>query len=722
MYAKIESERLLFVRLNQKKLRVDEYIHLKDAITSDGKADNIGQLVIFPSTFTGSPRHMHEYRQDSMTYVRNYGRPDLFVTFTCNRNWEEIKEELMDGQEPADRHDLLARLFKLKLTMLMNIITKTHVFGPTRCWMYSIEWQKRGLPDAHILIWLKEKIKPDQIDSVISAELPDPEQDPRLFEIIVKTMIHGPCGDHNQNSRCMEEPPNSKIKKCTKRYPKQFVQETETGDDGYPTYRRRSPDDGGAKTKIKIKINNVVQEMEIDNRWVVPYCPLLSRLFQAHINVEYCNSVKSIKYICKYVNKGSDQAVFGLEKDKTVDEIKHYQLGRYISSNEAVWRILSFPIHERYPTVVHLAVHLENGQCVYFTEDNVHERVNEPPRTKLTAFFLLCQKDDFAKRLLYCDVPKYYTWDSSGKVFKRRIQGTAVVGYPDVRESDALSRVYTVHPNNFECFSLRLLLHTVRGPTSFEALRTVNDRVCGTFREACLLHRLLEDDKQWDATMSEAAVAQSPARLRNLFALILAVCGPSNPAQLWESYKESLTEDILRNARRRNPGMNLNYTPDMFNEALIILENKVLAMGGKEFKELALYLEGMTFLVRTDHKSLEYLSTQKNLSRRMVRWMEYLQHFNFTIEYKPGKNNVVADALSGLYSTQLIVNNENKYLDWPLLILDYLQRREFDNDVLSDIQQLINEQLELFDYDEASETLYRKINEELVVPFVPCIA
>ncbi|CAF4172498.1 unnamed protein product, partial [Rotaria sordida] len=126
------------------------------------------------------------------------------------------------------------------------------------------------------------------------------------------------------------------------------------------------------------------------------------------------------------------------------------------------------------------------------------------------------------------------------------------------------------------------------GPTSFEALRTVNGQICATFREACQLHGLLEDDQQWDATMSEAAAAQSPARLRNLFALILAVCGPSNPKQLWESYKESLTEDILRNARRQNPGINLDYTPDMFNQALIIIENKVLEMGGKELEKLEL--------------------------------------------------------------------------------------------------------------------------------------
>jgi hypothetical protein len=82
---------------------------------------------------------MHEYTQDAMTYVRHDGRPDLFITFTYNPKWEEFQEELMPGQTHSDRHDLLARVFKQKRIKLMNIITKNHVFGSARCWMYSIE-------------------------------------------------------------------------------------------------------------------------------------------------------------------------------------------------------------------------------------------------------------------------------------------------------------------------------------------------------------------------------------------------------------------------------------------------------------------------------------------------------------------------------------------------------------------------------------------------------
>lgn len=87
--------------------------------------------------------------------------------------------------------------------------------------------------------------------------------------------------------------------KCSKRYPRQLIPETITGNDGYPQYRRRSPYNSGRS--ITLKVRNI--DIEIDNRWVVPYSPLLSKIYKAHINVEYCNSVKSIKYICKYVNK-----------------------------------------------------------------------------------------------------------------------------------------------------------------------------------------------------------------------------------------------------------------------------------------------------------------------------------------------------------------------------------------------------------------------------------
>jgi len=137
MYAKIESERLRFIRFNQTKLRSEEYIHLRDAINGniDGEINisNIGNAFILPSSYIGSPRHMQEYIQDAMTYVRHYGRPDLFITFTCNPKWEEVKTLLLPGQQPIHRHDITARVFKQKLKSLINIVVKYSIFGSTRC-------------------------------------------------------------------------------------------------------------------------------------------------------------------------------------------------------------------------------------------------------------------------------------------------------------------------------------------------------------------------------------------------------------------------------------------------------------------------------------------------------------------------------------------------------------------------------------------------------------
>lgn len=148
MYAKIEPKQLLFIRLNQTKLRSEEYIHLRDAIANDGNVNpnDLGKMVILSATFTGSPRHMHEYAQDAINYVPTHGCPDLFITFPCNPTWDEITELLLPGQLSSDRHDIVVRVFKQKLKSLMDLIVKHRIFGETRCWMYSLNSRKEAYP------------------------------------------------------------------------------------------------------------------------------------------------------------------------------------------------------------------------------------------------------------------------------------------------------------------------------------------------------------------------------------------------------------------------------------------------------------------------------------------------------------------------------------------------------------------------------------------------
>lgn len=122
---------------------------------------------------------------------------------------------------------------------------------------------------------------------------------------------------------------------------------------------------------------------------------------------------------------------------------------------------------------------MENGQRVYFSEDDLKDRLENPKKTTLMAFFDLCKEDEFAKTLLYRQVPSYYVF--ANQAFRRRKQGQPVDDWGGVKKDHTLGRMYTIHPNNEECFYLRLLLNVVRGPNSFIALRTLNGVTYDTY-------------------------------------------------------------------------------------------------------------------------------------------------------------------------------------------------------------------------------------------------
>ena len=80
----------------------------------------------------------------------------------------------------------------------------------------------------------------DDIDRLVSAQIPDPELYPELHSTIAKHMMHGPCGDPNPDSPCMEAKPdgNPGEQHCGKKYPREFLAATDMSGDGYPRYAR----------------------------------------------------------------------------------------------------------------------------------------------------------------------------------------------------------------------------------------------------------------------------------------------------------------------------------------------------------------------------------------------------------------------------------------------------------------------------------------------------
>ncbi|VDP42082.1 unnamed protein product [Heligmosomoides polygyrus] len=120
-WLKIEMNRLNFIRRNQKELRLETCRSLQDYMIGDeNDSGPQGRRIVLAASFAGGPRFMVSQYQDAMTIVSKYGKPDIFLTFTCNPNWKEIQNNLEHGQCAADRPDLVARVFNLKVKALCN--------------------------------------------------------------------------------------------------------------------------------------------------------------------------------------------------------------------------------------------------------------------------------------------------------------------------------------------------------------------------------------------------------------------------------------------------------------------------------------------------------------------------------------------------------------------------------------------------------------------------
>merc|ERR1712082_37663 len=272
-----ENQRLNFQRQNQRTLRADTYRNLQEAVAErqqqapadslyNNEQENAVGRVILASSFQGSPQWFNYKFQNAMAIVRYRHKPELFITVTCNPKWPEITVYLSPGQTPQDRSDLVARVFKLKKDQLMRDLTKGSIFGTTVAFLWVVEFQKHGLPHAHIFIILADEDRPktpEQIDQIVSAELPPNPSEPGiseeekarrqpLWDVVLTNMLHGPCGAQNPRCPCMENGV------CTKKFPKPFREQTLLDEaTSHPTYQRRSAQLGGLTVEKDAKtINN----------------------------------------------------------------------------------------------------------------------------------------------------------------------------------------------------------------------------------------------------------------------------------------------------------------------------------------------------------------------------------------------------------------------------------------------------------------------------------
>ena len=558
---------------------------------------------------------MKKKYQDALAIMRAFqSKPDIFLTITANADWPEITREVQKcpGLENKDRDGIIARVFQGKLKELLDDILNKHVLGVIVAHVYVIEFQKRGLPHAHMLLILHPECKLDNpalYDQLITAEIPDPQRYPLAHELFAKFQMHGPCQYYGN---CLNH--NGY---CTKYFPKQFEEKTINSNDGYARYRRRAPGKGGFECKTQHSGDDWV-----DNRYAIPTNLGLLLKYRCHINIEYCATIQSIKYVYKYIYKGSDKAYIALQKAKKqqqnnrneqkteyVRECDDFIECSYFGAAEAHWKINKFKMGNQKPKVKALPVHLQAEQPIHFPETGVYpEHIEDENNyvTPLTAYFDNNLKEindplppsklgkfhdgtirPAGPELMYHEMPQFYEWKKND--WHRRTPHAN-------RLQPTISRIHYVNYKQSERYYLRLLLLKRPGATKFSDLRKMDmrneiEKPMATYKEACEKLGFLDDDTEFHQCMDEATdIVGTPYNLRQLFATILNNNHLVSPKKLWNKFKEAMTLDIKyeyyrfkknqTETQNQNIPMNMRYydkedekfTQHMFNEALFRIE------------------------------------------------------------------------------------------------------------------------------------------------------
>jgi hypothetical protein len=96
----------------------------------------------------------------------------------------------------------------------------------------------------------------------------------------------------------------------------------------------------------------------------------------------------------------------------------------------------------------------------------------------------------------------------------------------------------------------------------------------------------------------EATPSESYSKLRELFAIIIVFCQPSEPQSLWEQFRNDFCEDILHTERTRLNDLQFTFPDEIFNRGLIEIEDKVVCLSEKYLTEF-----GMNSPVRNENAS-----------------------------------------------------------------------------------------------------------------------
>jgi hypothetical protein len=280
--AKIEDNDLRFQEYNQQALRADKYASIT-AASLDGYTGTLGRHFSKPQvlnkSFRNSPAQKRSKCKDFMAAFKHHGGVDAFITMTANPNWPEVQGALQAGMDAKDRQDIVCRVFKLKLEILKNQL-ENGILGPKAHIGGVVEFQKRGLPHAHIAVAFDTDSKlmaGREVDLLVCAEIPDPAIHPILHASVLRHHVHTCKCAPGEPGSCMENG------RCKKNFPFELRNDTVLVDCSYPLYRRRN------LHPTQITRNGRI--INVSDGMIVPYNPVLLLMLDCHCNIQACSQV-----------------------------------------------------------------------------------------------------------------------------------------------------------------------------------------------------------------------------------------------------------------------------------------------------------------------------------------------------------------------------------------------------------------------------------------------
>jgi hypothetical protein len=503
--------------------------------------------IILPAgTWERGNRAKQQLLNDSLSINARLGCPDYFITMTANPKWPEVVKNIGVGKRPATRNEVIHRVFNIKKTELVQMLYEKAYLGDALAIVCIVEYQRRGLPHMHCLLWVHEKNKPrtaEVLDQTVCAELPDPETQPLLYDLVSRYMMHMKC-DKIKRARCRHTVGN--ITKCRMGYPRSLSNFSSV--DGNQAYSQpKRPDNGrfcainpDKRIKWEGKGHRIEDHWDYkNNQYVVPYNPKLLCAMQAHINVEPVGSPNVIQYLTKYLFKSEDRATVSVSKTSPEDnnkkngkkkveafhEPREYMNGVYLGSLEAIGYLLQTDMVKIKPAITRLDVNLEGQNRVYF--HGAKQTATKSKVTTLTGFFEANAKASARpvpdpayagfNTLLYTQVPEFFTWEKDRKTHTTQWKMRACYkwnaeegafeftkGAKYTHRIKGIGRLYYTSPKDHELQCFRVLLMTRPGAVSFQDVRTIDGVPYPTYRDACCAAGLFEDGDLFKKSFEDA--------------------------------------------------------------------------------------------------------------------------------------------------------------------------------------------------------------------------